>query len=480
MQDADLQELQKDTFSIVVVLVGALALTLFYLMVVIQWNTAADSPADYRYWWLPSTIALLACFFSYKLYKQNRFRQATYIFIGGLVLTVISFMLWPSAQFSQVPAYGLLLVVAMAGLLITPRAAAQVAAFAIIATLGVAVWINGWSWPTLYPLIAPLLMTAGMALVSWISSNHLITAMNWAMYSQERAQQRSRELYASQQELKKAYQLLETTNIRLKEAEAMAIKANELKTRFITNLSHELRTPLNAIINFSYILSKSHYGAVTPEQADYLLRIHNSGELLLQIVNDLLDLAKIEAGQMDLFREPVDLAAVSHSILTTIAGLVTDKLVELRAEISPHVPPVMGDETRLRQVLLNLLGNAAKYTEQGSITLRIAPYPDNMVKVSVVDTGIGIKPQDFGRIFEEFQQTQEAFALRKGGTGLGLPITKKFVELHGGQLWVESAPGQGASFHFTLPIWPTSPGARPVPAENYIPAMESKATIHDH
>lgn len=479
MQDADLQELQKDTFSIVVVLVGALALTLFYLMMVAQWSTATNNSADYQYWWLPSTIALAACFFSYKLYKQDHFRQATYIFIVGLVLTVISFMLWPSSQFSQVPAYSLLLVVAMAGLLITPRAAAQVALFAIIATLAVAVWLNGFGWPTIRPLIAPLLMTAGMSLVSWISSNHLITAMSWAMYSQERAQQRSRELYDSQQELKKAYQLLETTNIRLKEAEAAAIKANELKTRFITNLSHELRTPLNAIINFSYILSKSHRGAVTPEQADYLIRIHNSGELLLQIVNDLLDLAKVEAGQMELFREPVDLAEVSHAILTTIAGLVTDKPVELRAEISPHLPPVLGDETRIRQVLLNLLGNAAKYTDQGSITLRIAPYPDNRVKISVIDTGIGIKPEDFGRIFEEFQQTQEAFALRKGGTGLGLPITKKFIELHGGQLWVESEPGQGSSFHFILPTVATSSPNKPIP-ETYTPAMESKATVYDY
>lgn len=479
MQETDLQELQKDTFSIVVVLVTVLALVLFYLMMVAQWSTPTDDPVDYRYWWLPSTIALAASLYGYKLHKQNHFRQATYIFIGGLALTVISFMLWPSSQYSQVPAYALLLVVAMAGLLITPRAAAQVAVFAIMATLGVAILINGFTWLTIRPLIAPLLMTAGMALVSWISSNHLITAMNWAMYSQERAQQRSRELYENQQELKKAYQLLETTNIRLKEAEAAAIKANELKTRFITNLSHELRTPLNAIINFSYILSKSHHGAVTPEQADYLIRIHNSGELLLQIVNDLLDLAKIEAGQMDLFREPVDLAAVSQSILTTIAGLVTDKPVELRAEIPSHLPPVRGDETRLRQVLLNLLGNAAKYTDQGSITLRIVPYPDNMVKVSVIDTGIGIKPQDFGRIFEEFQQTQEAFALRKGGTGLGLPITKKFVELHGGQIWVESAPEQGASFHFTLPVSAGASPDRPMP-ETYILVKESKVTVHDY
>jgi signal transduction histidine kinase len=306
-------------------------------------------------------------------------------------------------------------------------------------------------------------MVGGMAIVSWVSSEHLTTAMSWALHSQERAHQRTQELFESQQELQKAYQLLETTNVRLKAAEMAAVEANELKTRFITNLSHELRTPLNAIINFSYILSKSHHGTVTPEQADYLTRIHNSGELLLQIVNDLLDLAKIEAGQMDLFKEQIDLAAVGQSVLSTISGLITDKPIELRQEIPPALPKVVGDETRLRQVLLNLLGNAAKYTDQGSITLRLSTNGNNMVKVSVIDTGIGIRQEDFERIFEEFQQTQEAFDLRKVGTGLGLPISKKFVELHGGRLWLESEFGRGSTFHFTLPAATGGPSVLAAP-----------------
>jgi signal transduction histidine kinase len=143
---------------------------------------------------------------------------------------------------------------------------------------------------------------------------------------------------------------------------------------------------------------------------------------------------------------------MSDPVLNTISGLLTDKPVELRQEISPSLPRVSGDETRLRQVLLNLLGNAAKYTNQGSITLRAVRNGGNFVKVSVIDTGIGIRAEDFERIFEEFQQTEEAFALRKVGTGLGLPICKKFVELHGGTLWVESKPGRGSAFHFTIPI----------------------------
>jgi signal transduction histidine kinase len=452
MDEADLQELQKDTFVVVVFIVGVLAATLFYILLVAQWPTVTNDPVDYQYWWLPPLLALGTCLVSYRAYKRNRFRPGTYLFVGGLTLTVVSFMFWPNSQFNQLQVYLLLLVVAIAGLLISPQAAAQVALFASLITLSTAIGLKGFSWQTIYPLIVPLLMTGAMALTSWISSNHLITAMSWAMHSQERAHERTRQLYESQKEIQKAYQLLETTNIRLREAEAAAVKANELKTRFITNLSHELRTPLNAIINFSYILTKHRHGVVTPEQADYLNRIHNSGELLLQIVNDLLDLAKIEAGQMDLLREAVDLAAVSQSILPTISGLINDKPIQLRQEVAANLPKVWGDETRIRQVLLNLLGNAAKYTEEGMITLRISNKRDNFLMISVIDTGIGIKEQDFERIFEEFQQTEEAFALRKVGTGLGLPISKRFIELHGGQLWLESEVGRGSAFHFTLPI----------------------------
>lgn len=477
MQDAELQELQKDTFVVVVGLVIASALILFYVMLLASSFATPADQENYRFWWLPSTLAGLLCLFSFRLYKANYFRPATYIFVGGLTLTVLSFILWPNSTFNHLQVYLLLLVVAMAGLLISPQAAAQTAAFAVIVTLGAAFYMNDFSWQTARPLVAPLLMVCGMAVVSWVSSAHLTTTMGWALHSQERAHQRTQELFESQQELKKAYQLLETTNVRLQTAEAAAVEANRIKTRFITNLSHELRTPLNAIINFSYILSKSHYGAVTPEQADYLTRIHNSGELLLQIVNDLLDLAKIEAGQMDLLKEPVDMTTISDPVLNTISGLLTDKPVELRQEISPSLPRVSGDETRLRQVLLNLLGNAAKYTNQGSITLRAVQNGGNFVKVSVIDTGIGIRAEDFERIFEEFQQTEEAFALRKVGTGLGLPICKKFVELHGGTLWVESEVGRGSAFHFTIPIAADSSDEVDLTKPAVGNLIESKVTI---
>src|SRR6185503_6637647 len=233
MQDTDLQDLQKDTFVVVLVLVAALALILFYVMLLAQSFAPRSNEATYQFWWLPSTLAFVVCLLSYQIYKQNHFRRATYVFIGGLILTVVSFILWPNSEFSQLQVYLLLLVVAMAGLLISPHAAAQAAAFAVVVTLGAACILNGFAWLTVRPLIAPLLMANGMAIVSWVSSEHLTTAMSWALHSQERAHQRTQELFESQRELQKAYQLLETTNVRLKAAEAAAVEANELKTRFI-------------------------------------------------------------------------------------------------------------------------------------------------------------------------------------------------------------------------------------------------------
>jgi signal transduction histidine kinase len=455
MHDSDLQELQKDTFNIVIVLTAIYGLVLLYIVLIKAFVLAQNIP----YWWLSPTLIFATCIHCYNLTKSGHFRRGTYRFIGGLVITVISFMLsYEYERFHQREAYLLVLVVAMAGLLINPRAAIYTAIFAITLTVSAAFVLNGanvYSLVSLAALFAPLTLTGAMAMVSSVSSEHLTTTLKWAMDSQARAQHRARELFEKQLELQKAYQMVETANIRLKQAEAAAVQASQFKTRFITNLSHELRTPLSAIINFSYILSKKRYGDVTPEQQDYLKRIHEAGDLLLNIVNDLLDLAKIESGQMEIFREPVDLAALGRGVMDTISGLVSDE-VELRQEISPNLPRVSGDQTRIQQILLNLLGNAIKYTNRGYITLRmVRQEPDNgrgFVQVSVIDTGIGIKVEDFERIFEEFQQTQEAFAMRKVGTGLGLPISKKFVELHGGQLWLESEYGRGSTFHFTLPV----------------------------
>jgi len=449
MQDTYLRDLQKETFSVFVVLAAVIAVVQLVVVTVI-WRGVMLTEFSL---WLPSLLVLSSCFLSYRFNKVERFRRATYIFIGGLTLAVISFMLWPETQFVTKQVYLLLLVVAMAGVLISPRATIVVAAFAVAVTVLVALVLFGFSWHTLQPLLVPLGMTGAMALIGWISAANLLRALEWAIYSEKAALDRSGEILERQQELEKAYAVQENTNVQLKEAEITANKASELKTRFISNLSHEMRTPLTAIINFSYILSQMDTDITEEQQKDYLKRIYEAGEFLRDISNDLLDLAKIEAGQMELFLETIDLIEIGASAVNTTSALIADKPVEIHFIHPANLAKIQADKVRIQQILLNLLGNAAKYTEEGHITLQLSQNNGNL-QVCVVDTGIGIKAEDFDRIFEEFQQADEAFTLRKPGAGLGLPISRKFVELHGGQLWVESEVGQGSTFFFTLPLIP--------------------------
>lgn len=235
------------------------------------------------------------------------------------------------------------------------------------------------------------------------------------------------------------------------QARAAAEEANDLKTRFVANMSHELRTPLNSIINFTYIIKSGIRGAVTPEQIEYLDRIYASGEHLLGLINDMLDLAKIEAGRMDLYTEPFQVEDVVKGAMSSASGLIKGKPIELHQEVAEGLPALEADKTRIRQVLLNLLSNAAKFTDTGSITVRVWQHGHNLV-TSVRDTGTGIPADKLDAIFEEFRQADEGSDRSYQGTGLGLPICKRLVEMHGGRIWVESEVGAGSTFFFSLPL----------------------------
>jgi signal transduction histidine kinase/CheY-like chemotaxis protein len=260
-----------------------------------------------------------------------------------------------------------------------------------------------------------------------------------------------------------------------KEARAAAEQANQLKSEFLANMSHELRTPLNAIINFARILAAGMRGPVNEDQVDYLTRIRHSGDHLLGLINDVLDLSKIEAGRMELYKEPLVVADLIQSVTSSAVGLTKGKPIELIQEVEPDLPLVNADRTRVRQVLLNLLSNAAKFTEQGSITLSASRRGGELV-ISVADTGIGIAPEHHGTIFEEFRQVDSGSDRRYEGTGLGLAICRRFVALHGGRIWLESTPGVGSVFSFSLPISVSQPG----PAGNTAggqPAVQAGTSI---
>ncbi|MEW5956369.1 MAG: ATP-binding protein [Chloroflexota bacterium] len=229
-----------------------------------------------------------------------------------------------------------------------------------------------------------------------------------------------------------------------------AERANEIKSRFLASMSHELRTPLNAVLNFSGFVADGVFGPVNAEQADALEKAIDSGSHLLSLINDILDLAKIEAGTMDMFIQEVDMNNLLKSTASVAKGLLKHKPIQLILDIDEHLPPLSADKRRLRQVLLNLVSNAVKYTKQGSITLA-ACQQNGLIQISVQDTGIGIPPEDHDLVFEPFRQSQnELFS--EMGTGLGLPIAKHFVEAHGGRIWLESQPGVGTTFYVSLPI----------------------------
>jgi signal transduction histidine kinase/CheY-like chemotaxis protein len=228
-------------------------------------------------------------------------------------------------------------------------------------------------------------------------------------------------------------------------------EVDRLKSQFLANMSHELRTPLNSIIGFSRVVLKGIDGPITERQREDLEAIYSSGQHLLGLINDILDVSKIEAGKMELDFEPVDLREVIKGVMSTAIALVKDKPVELKQSTPDDLPIIAADERRVRQILLNLVSNAAKFTDEGFI--RVAAESDgNEVRMSVTDTGTGIAQEEIESVFEPFTQVDASTTREHGGTGLGLTISNSFVQLHGGRMWVESEIGEGSTFRFTLPI----------------------------
>jgi signal transduction histidine kinase/HAMP domain-containing protein len=223
------------------------------------------------------------------------------------------------------------------------------------------------------------------------------------------------------------------------------------KRRFLVNMSHELRTPLTNIIGFSRLMLKGIDGSLNEQQQNDAQIIYHNGQHLLGLINDLLDVSHIEAGLMEMEFREVNLSDMVNSVMATTSALVRDKKIELQQDIAPDLPIVQADAARIRQVLLRLMANAAKFTEQGTITVRMWA-TDGQVMVSVSDTGVGISPDDFELIFQQFEQGRMENGRRPNGAGLGLALSKEFIEMHGGRIWVESEVGKGSTFTFSLPV----------------------------
>ncbi|QYM79713.1 response regulator [Horticoccus luteus] len=266
---------------------------------------------------------------------------------------------------------------------------------------------------------------------------------------------------------------LERTRTELEAARFAADAATRAKSQFLATMSHEIRTPMNAVIGMATVLSGSPLDA---DQRECVDTIRTSGELLLSVINDILDFSKIESGHLELERQPFVLAACVRDALEIVALAASRKNLALTYEPAPDLPAALvGDVTRLRQILVNLLNNAIKFTEHGSVTIRSAARPHGTGSVelhlSVQDTGIGIPADQLDRLFRAFSQVDASTARRFGGTGLGLAISKHLAELHGGRMWVESEPGRGSTFHVTLvaPVAASTPA--PLAATTFDPTF---------
>jgi len=227
--------------------------------------------------------------------------------------------------------------------------------------------------------------------------------------------------------------------------------ASQHKSQFLANMSHELRTPLNAILGYTELIVDRIYGEIPDKVGEVLARVESNGKHLLGLINDVLDLSKIEAGQLSLTLGDYSIEDLINGVYSAVEPLATSKNLALKLEVPKDLPTARGDERRLSQVLLNLLGNAIKFTDAGEILIK-ACAKDGLLQVAVCDTGPGIAPSDQAKIFEEFQQADDSNTRKKGGTGLGLAITKHIVEMHGGRIWVESSLGHGSTFIFELPV----------------------------
>jgi signal transduction histidine kinase/CheY-like chemotaxis protein len=375
---------------------------------------------------------------------------------AGLTMTI---------YFFRQPELALLFVLLPLLSMVTMRWSIAVGMEALV--IGLLWWL--WTTPAApglgerYP-VTVLLASMISLMLGIILMRALFHLTEWYIYSFSQALQKVQEARRHRaqvlqlfKELDQAYYRLDRANAALVAARKSAEEAERFKTEFVTNVSHELRTPLNLIVGFSemMITSPESYGGVQLPGAyrSDINAVNHSAQHLLALVDDVLDLARIEVGRLALAREPVEIASFIEETVEIVRDYIAAKGLALHIDVEQNLPTLWVDRLRIRQVLLNLLVNAARHTSRGQIAIQVVRWGEEMI-IRVVDTGRGISKQDLGKVFEEFRSTEQPFSEWHSGTGLGLPISKKFVELHHGRMGVESTYGAGTTFWFTLPCTP--------------------------
>jgi signal transduction histidine kinase/CheY-like chemotaxis protein len=447
---ASISELQRDTLQVLVTATGGIILAVYLLG---QFIGSTGSI-------LAGTLALgiyaLTSILALRLLDRKS-TLAMAIWLAGFTTTIILALVYFAAPeiiflFILLPLLTIVLLSEVAGLV----------TYGLINLLS---WSLTQSWAgSLIPnSYLPVMLIGGAIsiVMGWAITHSLLTVASWSLDSYRRAQVDMEEARSQRLELKQiqedlvhANRELARVSDQLKAMVQVAEDARRVKEQFVANVSHELRTPLNMIIGFSDMIltSPQAYGeSLPPALLADITAIQRNSQHLARLVDDVLSLSQIEAGRMALTRDWTDLTEIVNEAVIAVSALYISKKIYLETLISPDLPKVYCDGTRIRQVVLNLLSNAGRFTEKGGVRIRAWQEGEKII-VSVADSGPGISAEDQKRLFEPFQQLDSSIQRRHGGSGLGLSISKNFIEMHGGKMWLASLPGEGTTFYFSLPV----------------------------
>lgn len=412
---------------------------------------------------LPVALILLTGSLGSIWLRSSHFRIA----LWGLILTPISAIACCQWFFpDSLVQYYFPVAVVVSSLLVSNLSVLAVATLAGVACLIVTRW-QGIGWWDGTQVITPLILIYLTAFAAWLGSRQIHMALGWMQNSYARVRDLLEQLRDERMSLarmlkalEEAYVRIEKMNYALIEARGVAEEARRLKAEFAANVSHELRTPLNIIIGFSETMANAPetYTGVTwsPALRGDIEQIYQSSRHLSSLIDDILDLSALEVRRLGLTIEEADIQTVIEEAVAVVHDLFRAKELYLRIQVAPDLPRLRLDATRIRQVLINLLTNASRFTTTGGVTIT-AHQVEQAIQVAVTDTGVGIAPQDVAKVFEDFGQVDGSTSRRHEGTGLGVPLSKRLVELHGGRMWLESQVGQGTTVYFTLPIFSDAP-----------------------
>ncbi|MBI4785630.1 MAG: response regulator [Chloroflexi bacterium] len=441
----DLEELRRDT----ILEVGVGVFALGWLFMVAAYAQAERAP-----------LAFILTFGSLSAIwlRQHHVRVALAELIVTLVAAIASQQWLFPASLAQ---YFYPVVVVVSSLLV-PSVFIFVVAGVVGATCLAVAFLQGISWLDSQQVVTPIVLTGIVAAAAWVGSRQMHLALEWMSASYTRVNRLLEQLRDerawlahSLKMLEDAYVRIEKMNYALIEARSAAEEARRLKAEFAANISHELRTPLNLVIGFSETMANAPETdrdvTWSPTLRGDVEQIYRSSRHLAALIDDILDLSALDARHLGLTMEERDLAEVVREAVAVLQDLFRAKRLYLDVVVEPGLPRVRMDVVRIRQVLINLLTNASRFTQQGGVTITVGRVQE-VVRVSVADTGIGIAPEDIPKVFIEFGQVDGSTARKHEGTGLGVPLSKRLIELHHGTMWLESRVGFGTTFYFTLPI----------------------------